>query len=570
MSFWSIVNTAEKEKIEGEFNVLRETIGKLILSVEEYGTDDLDTSINKVIEKTEDDIDEFINKHKTSKVMLRIIESSLNKNMYTSSKYNVTTVYNNIIKEIETGKINLADYGKDKHVEYTYNNNDNTKTLICTILNKINEGKIRARRIVSKYDELNNFSTLSKRELDRRIKEVAKNNPKIKEQELRKIVEFLKKDNREIVQEEYRNYTEKSSEELRNECINSIVDDIEFINKYGSLESNIGKANNLYKKIYINNYKYTSEEVAGLLSREQLQKLKDEQLVALAAFWNNKASKRVQLISTAIYILSHPEVYSINKAEDGKLQFEITDEMITTVDRKVNVLRKICFEIFDEKMEKETRDTDISEQMQDTCASYGEEYTKYFNEILPLNTNNLNQDLNQISRTENMAYNLYKIKEASVKALLLSVLNDEKSSIKNYGYIKDKNTDIGYRRFLLLGFDVPGMNMPLRLHVHKAEILDVIRGVENGGTRLSKYRCDKDFIFSSGELMAPGIYMPVPQEKKEILKKNVGTVTGRDKYGNTIKHLYYIACDCKKMPSHMVGDKEQYIELNGENSELER
>lgn len=75
------------------------------------------------------------------------------------------------------------------------------------------------------------------------------------------------------------------------------------------------------------------------------------------------------------------------------------------------------------------------------------------------------------------------------------------------------------------------------------------------------YECGKDFMFNEDEFMPAHMYVPVSKEKEKLLKEMVDKVQPRDRYGKTIKHLYYLVSK-GNMPEHMQKYKgPSYIDL---------
>ena len=48
--------------------------------------------------------------------------------------------------------------------------------------------------------------------------------------------------------------------------------------------------------------------------------MKPEQLIAIASFWNNRASKVIEDINSTLYILSNKQLYSIKSNKENKFK----------------------------------------------------------------------------------------------------------------------------------------------------------------------------------------------------------------------------------------------------------
>ncbi len=572
MKFKSIIRLTEREMDKTNQLSLKQVINQYVEYFNEAKSKNPSISLDELMQETRTDIDNYIKNNNSSSIKTGIIEYFLNRRIYSSSKYNVNNAYNDIFKKVKNGEMDLDDYSKDT-LEYTYNFDENTKILVCAILSNIRNEKQKAKQILKQYEELKDYRTASKREINKIIKELTKGEPE-KEESLKQIINFVNKDERELVQSEYKKYTKDSSEKLREECIRSIVENIKLIDKYSDLKTKVKGTNELYEAIYLNNYSYSYEECMEALSEKKLQSLKPEQLIAIASFWNNRASKVIEDVNSTLYILSNKQLYKLENDESDRLVINISDENLRAIDTKISVLHKVSFDLFDEVMEKNknAKDGVDIEDFNNTenkkCSEFEDEYKEYFDKLLPGVDNSLKDDMEHARLFENLSYNNYKIKTLNVQALLISVLNDENQLIENFGYIQDNDISLDRKRLLLLGFDVVGMNMPLRLHINKDIVVDVLNGAKSEEAEIPKYFGADDFMLTKDMIMTTRMYLPVSKEKHAILKENFKRVNPRDKYGKTIKHLYYIA-EGGKAPHHILEERKRYSKEVEDNSELD-
>lgn len=345
---------------------------------------------------------------------------------------------------------------------------------------------------------------------------------------------------------------------------------IEFMDKYKLIDNSTKFSNILYKNIYIHDYKFSVEEVKESLKSSNLKKLSTEQLLALDAYWSNRVSKTVNELHKGIYILSHPELYETKKLEDGTTEFKVSNEDMSGVELKANILQKLTFEQF-RKMEYEATngtDMDVSDKIKEAGYRYGNEYKEYLGAKLPNCDNDLVSDMEEGLLFQNIAYNIYKFKTFDMQALLAILLNNESKTVTNFGYIDDGKNYRFDKKFILIGADIPGMNMPFKLHMSKNSLLEVVQSVQKGNTKLQEYVGDSDFKFAKGAVITCKMLVPLSEEKKEKLKINAKSVTPKDKYGKTVEHLNYIAGN-GKTPKRLCG-KKTYVEINEIENELER
>ena len=287
-------------------------------------------------------------------------------------------------------------------------------------------------------------------------------------------------------------------------------------------------------------------------------------------FWNNRVIKSFKEIECAVYILSHPELYASKKCEDGTIKIMIEQDTVEAVYYKINLLKRICTEVYEKHEKSESNEDDYTEQIDEVYKKYEKDYRKLLDKKLLYSKNYLDEDIQEAHTFQKASYDLYKTKLDKVKVLFMSLIDNQNKDIVNYGYIKEEDKEVYEKSFILIGADIPGMNMPFRLHTMKKSILEVSESAQNGKTTVPIYKGNDDFKMRNGKLFSAQILIPVNEEKKKNLKNSAKRVNEKDKYGKTIEHLNFI-CNGGKMPKHMLnGDKNAIIDLKAKEDELER
>lgn len=594
MNFKNIIRVAEEETRIPESWYLK-TILQNIIDRENNEIHENSSVIKDAISNTKRDILEYIDKKANTSIKTKTIEYYIGKHSYSHSRYNIVRAYKDWDKARTKEKSDDA-YVDDKDIQYTYNLDENMKLLAAGILNKISQDKNLINKFFNRHDVFSNYYSLNKRSKDKMIRAIADGDMNVQEA-YKKLFAFADKSEKELLESEVKNYTQKASEALKSECIHSIRNNIELLDKYGIM-NNLVQANNVVNKnIYLFNYDFSYEETMDLLSEKNLKELSAEQLIGMTAYWDNRTAKVIAEMNKAVYILSHPELYESRTAKDGKVTINVSDETLKNIHLKMNILQKVCFEIFDEaewlmeddidleldskeigkghkqeknkeiketKEAKEVKEADngavnISFEVAEICEKYDKEYKNYLDKKLEFSKNDLKEDALEALSFENFIYNLYSTKSSNIQALLISAMNSVGDCIQNYGYMDEKNKKDG---FMLLGIDIPGMNMPLRLHTHESSILEVFKSAQGKNKEFPKYKGSKDFYYTRDKKTIPAqLFVPVSKEKAKKIKEEVDRITEKDRYGNTIRHIAYIAGK-GKMPEHMVNemDKEAQIE----------
>jgi hypothetical protein len=569
MNFKNLIRTAEQEANSRDNRYINIILDSIIQNLNN-NVHNNSSIIKEEIKDIKKDIVEYTNKKSKNSIKTKTIEYYLGKRSYSHSKYNLSSAYRELSMEYDNGIRDAKE--DDKDIQYTYSMDENMKLLVAGIMSKIKQDKSKLNKFLNNHDVLKNYYSLDKKTKERLIRLVSDGNINA-QKAYKKLMAFGDKSDRELVEAEVKKYTQKSSDELKSECINSIRNDVELLDKYGILRNMIEANNTFNKSIYLFNCDYSYEETMELLSEKKLKDLSVEQLIGMNAHWDNRTAKVIRELNKAVYILSHPKLYESKLSEDGKISINVSDETIKNVNLKINILQKICFEIFDEaewinkdddkdnnKDEKNDNTIDISYEIDTICQKYDKEYREYLDQKFEYVKNDLREDVMETLNMENLIYNLYSTKAYNIQALLISVLNGDSEYIQNYGCIEEEQKKDG---FALLRIDIHGMNMSLGLHTAEKNVLEVLESAKSGDKKFPKYIGSNDFYyFSDRKIMPTQIFLPVSKEKAKKYKEEVKKVNEKDKYGNTIKHIGYIVLN-GKMPEHMIKEKsrEEQMEI---------
>ena len=126
--------------------------------------------------------------------------------------------------------------------------------------------------------------------------------------------------------------------------------------------------------------------------------------------------------------------------------------------------------------------------------------------------------------THNYKKFFYKIKDFSLSSLIYTVLTKQKNKVINWGYVcVDDNED---KEKILLGFDVPQLNMTLFSHIKKKYLMEAVKNI-TGNYVIPVYEGAKDFC----ELKKGG------RVTRKFLLKSDKTVNTRNTF---VKHLKWL------------------------------
>ena len=201
---------------------------------------------------------------------------------------------------------------------------------------------------------------------------------------------------------------------------------------------------------------------------------------------------------------------------------------------------QICVEKMEEDLKKQKRqekveEVDITPYIKMVSAEYQEDYSKYFGTKLPNTMNVLRYDIeNKYMTGRNVVDNLYKGKNANILALVESCIT--RDTIQNWGYIEEEN-NLG--NYIILGFDIEGLNMPLRIHIPK-NYLEQFFDANNMEKIIPIYKGNDDFK-RLGEQRKTPVLIPMSPNIKEQIRKIEINKKGSIQQAMYIEHLKYLA-----------------------------
>lgn len=376
----------------------------------------------------------------------------------------------------------------------------------------------------------------------------------------------------EIVEEILKYEIPIMEEELKEEVIDLMVFLGEFLDKFGLLDryitkhnSNMVGTNSFELKCEISTGEYELDKIGlrELFSKEILQKMDVDKLMVLDMFYQNRFSKEIEAIGEAIFAIDALDLWEEAK-QKGKIT--LTDDKIKAIKDKISCLDNISSRLFEEitnhynlkdgKMEKDFLEIDVSERINRINRHSGEEYREIFDRKLPDSRNDLDRELLVYKTIANIRDNVYAIRENILLTFLYSLIK-EKSS-KNFGVIKNEYVAGKFinklsGKYILIGVDHEGLNMPLRLHVNKQNLIDVLKGFL-GNSLIQEYEGAEDFVVGS-ELITTSVLMPISKKQKKGINE-LHKISKGKKNEKFISHIRFLKePGMGKFPKHLMQAK---------------
>lgn len=348
-----------------------------------------------------------------------------------------------------------------------------------------------------------------------------------------------------------------SSDFIRNEYIMSLIKIIKTLKQFNFLQENQNREMKIMKYFGLINTDNVSENsnLEEQFSEKELSKVPTLVLIALNAFWTNRLAKKIEYFNNAKFIfqdfnlfkkfITTPKEYKEfpnDIISDEEIEKELMKIMVLTNLTQKCILNAISNGRSNKTAADDNIEYDSTTYITDICAEYQDKYFKHFNKLLPQCTNILGDDIaNKYFTGRNMVENLYGSKEATQITLLESCI---KGSIENWGYIKDEQD----KGFVILGFDIKGLNMPLRLHMNKDEIIDFLNAnrLEH---KIPIYLGAEDFKIN-GKIIGTQVLRTSSRDDKQILKNVVVDFQKEPERARFIEHCKYIS-EVADFPKHL-------------------
>ena len=542
------INNRQKQIIYAKKNL--EILHKYIIKLKKYFCDDEIEIRDVIYDEFDEEIEEYTKVSGTGSLQRQ--ENILQ--ILSANPSLVDKIYNKI-KDNDLENIDLADE------EYKIKGNEEqcAEFEILLMVKKIRSEKIDDNikefigKLINPKDENEKRKLKKQLSQDSELKEAVQYTSiyiaDTERERLERYIEFRKKE------------LEKTLLKLEKQCLKLSG---KFLKKYDLLEEPLEQQNKDYKELSMPKMQYklrTEKEekdigLENIFTDEYMDTLDIEKLSVLNAFWQNRFTKRVENVKEALFIADTLNLWNDLEKED--YEENLTEEQIL----KALLKMKLC-DIISNKMREQATEFYEAENyrysilnMKDINPKLKEEYTNYFNIILPESENNFDKDLLSGQSSRNNMDIIYMAKSNMLKELLLQI--DYNQKITNWGYMPENSQETQVdKKKILLGIDYPGFNMPLRLHADKQDIIEYFKTLKNSAV-IPIYEGYNDMSYK-GRKLTTKIFMPLTEiRESEIICKNK-TINSVDLKYNYIKHLGNLVTKKSKKISQI--HPHRYIDL---------
>ena len=289
--------------------------------------------------------------------------------------------------------------------------------------------------------------------------------------------------------------------------------------------------------------------VDTLFTENYLSTLTLPKLIALAAFWTNRAVKHIRTLNEMIFIVNELDLWGNLNTRQKRLNIEPTQ--LSNLLNKTMCLTKFEDEVFGimENIQFEQPELNqdeinklFNEHLDEKVKIEEEKYKADFDITLPNSKNNLNDDLTKYHQMSNTIYLLYRLKDICIFNLLMGCIDYGYS--KNWGILPESDRP----NQEIICFDIEGLNMPVRLHVYTRELREFLKEYTSS-LIITLYKGFKDLDLGD-EFFGTIILAPICKKQNTCIKKSLAEpwkFTPRTiKY---LKHIQFLKEPSKLPPS---------------------
>lgn len=160
---------------------------------------------------------------------------------------------------------------------------------------------------------------------------------------------------------------------------------------------------------------------------------------------------------------------------------------------------------------------------------YEDVYKKFFGENA-----NFQKDVEDFLNLRGLSKNIHYSSKDSLIEELIAIAMKEKM---NWGIIVEDDNKSILRKHMYIGFDIPGLNMPLRLHCRLKKLREIV-AKDYGDNEIPLYVGAEDFIV--GQNFGTQILKPITPKESSLIKAAGKRINPNSRFADFIKHLSFI------------------------------
>lgn len=331
--------------------------------------------------------------------------------------------------------------------------------------------------------------------------------------------------------------------------IKGIKKTITILEKLGVLEDERNRHNEYMGKIGLEALQLEEQipsiDDNGYVFGCDLEKCSVFQLEAILSFYSNRLEKHRENLGIGLFMLKEFKEQKVKNISAEQLKaawkkYRILDFMVN------NLIQLQC----EEYQKKENDEIQVPSIVDQKGAVYVEAYESLFD----VQNGMGDVDLYKMTNGANKQ-NQYLIKGRLMEDLILQSVREN----ANWGIMAENDGSIKIKKLVCIGIDIPGFNMPLRLHYPLEDLRKLMRGYV-GEDEMPLYIGADDFVIN-GDNFGTQLLLPITPKQSATVKKLAKRK--EEKPSEVSKLVKHIACVqlpnmVKKLLDEKTGKKQQY------------
>ncbi|MBO5143509.1 MAG: hypothetical protein J6C46_11080 [Clostridia bacterium] len=315
---------------------------------------------------------------------------------------------------------------------------------------------------------------------------------------------------------------------------------IKELDEFGTLEENETQYNEFMKKNGLDSLMIYQEKdkrvpLTERLSTKYLEQFSYFQLEALYSFYTNRVEKIEEEIGLGLFIIST----SVKAKDYNGKGYDIDDKNLKTIWQEHYIFHRFFEEKRKELNEICTPNTDM-EGMENLKGYETEEvyeklfkkYEKLFNHLLG-NGRDVKKDFITFGETSGLAQlNNYTMKNLVLEDIIILATKEK----INWGYIADIDS-YGTQKYALIGMDIPGLSMPIRLHIPRKRLQALMKEYLKTD-EIPVYIGSEDFRKEGNNVGTP-LILPITSKEKDAIKRGASNKKKEQNQVSLVQHIAY-------------------------------
>lgn len=334
------------------------------------------------------------------------------------------------------------------------------------------------------------------------------------------VTDWLVKTYKDIISNRYIDY-------CKNQLVDALQSVIDMLDKLGVM-SDMKEANDkIAKKLKLDFLRIPNDiplVEKGKIVGVEFENCSIFQLEALLCHYFNRLEKIRESIGRGLFFLCYfsdtENLFDINvdEIEDHEL-LECQKEYVVMSKIKDKMFDRLHF-LFERSQIEKTPEPVFSDVYDQTVEKYFRAYNDFFN-IAPREEGvdearrKFELEFNTINITNSYFRHFNYITKTSLVEDL--IIQAERGNTRiNWGIMEDDNLGYRIKWNMLLGFDIPGLNMPLRLHITLVDLQKVVKDYLKF-SEVPLYVGSEDFNISN-KISGTQFLLPLTKEKQKQIK----------------------------------------------------